>query len=79
MSTQGELLRIEGIRKAKARELGIARPQMAEIRQGARPRRARSEGGSCNFGPPGGTTKKDMSLSVLNDPFFVQLKAGAQA
>ncbi|MCX4790616.1 MULTISPECIES: hypothetical protein [unclassified Streptomyces] len=68
MSTQGELLRIEGVRKAKARELGIARPQMAEIHQGARPRRARSDGASCNFGSPGGTTKEDMSLSVLKTP-----------
>ncbi|MFD9601712.1 hypothetical protein [Streptomyces sp. NPDC059970] len=31
MSSQGELLRIEGVRKAKARELGIARLEMVEI------------------------------------------------
>ncbi|MFE6729143.1 ABC transporter permease/substrate-binding protein [Streptomyces californicus] len=32
-----------------------------------------------NSGPSGGTTKVGMSLSTLNNPFFVQMKEGAQA
>ncbi|MFE7400118.1 substrate-binding domain-containing protein [Streptomyces sp. NPDC057557] len=32
-----------------------------------------------NSGSPGGNTKVGMSLSTLNNPFFVQMKAGAQA
>ncbi|MEV8308578.1 substrate-binding domain-containing protein [Streptomyces flavidovirens] len=32
-----------------------------------------------NFGSSGTTTKIGMSLSTLNNPFFVQMKAGAQA